>query len=214
MAAPVPRLPAVVNLTVAVAGLTATQNVLLNMFEDYFVGGAVTSRVGGLVNDIVRKYSFAEEEEGEADDDDDDDVDGGENARGDADTRIHCHDRPGAQLNYGLFLEFADLIEQLTEDFLGHVDIARLQALAAKEASAPALTKDDILTEIAEMCNVLVDRDDASSFVSIPYVAAALDWERFQEFVYDAHRVAEASVGDCDDDDDDEADEKDGGNTA
>lgn len=227
-------------LVISVPGLSLYQNALLSQFEDFFTCGSVTSRVGDNIREAVHKYVFPdesedknseeqeeeeEEEEGERDVNDEEKKEEGDDDNNDEKRRkkMHKTDHGGAQHNYGLFLQFANVIDSLVTEFVDGVDKSKLPA---KNPAGAAATKNggdsedekkeaadgkneqeseggDLLTDVAEICDLLVDSPGAAMFVSIPYVAAALDFDRFQDLIYDYKDMQDCSnVGGGDDEGD------------
>lgn len=188
-------------LPVSIPGLSPFHTQLLAEFEDFFASGEITSRVGNALRSAVQNYTFvdSEDEEGEEEEDD-------EKAQKPKD---HATDHEGAQRNYGIFLEFADMIDGLVTEFVESLDVSKIQpkkqaavdgaAAAAAESEETKVSADELMTKVAELCDMLVDHPMAGMFTSIPYVAAALDFGRFQELVYDHANIAAANVNDADD---------------
>jgi hypothetical protein len=185
----IPALPPLV-----VARLTPLQNALLNAFEDFFVSGAVTSRVGAALRQYAASYAYPPEDDSGSSSDDDDDAERPAN-RG--------SDFPGAQENFAKFLSFGELIDGLVGEFIAGVDVSQLPRDDSRER---APTSDDLLGDVAEICNALADDDAAAMFVSIPYVAAALEFARFDALVADTQAMACAVLDAAGEEDSDASD--------
>ena len=135
---------------------------------------------------MASKYHFAPENENEDDEKDEKE----EKQQSTTNT-----DHAGAQENYGQFLEFGNVIDSLVTYFVENVDLKQVfqgqqsQQEGDDETTVVSKQRDDLLTMVAEICNDLVDDPKAAMFVSIPYVAAALDFERFEDLILDTYEM-------------------------
>jgi hypothetical protein len=185
-------------IPVTVPGLSADQNALLTAFDDFFSGGRVTTAVGTQLREITQQWVFK-------DDDDDDEVEEDEE---DAE-RKNAHEEQNCA-NYALFMQWANFIDSIVTDFVGDHLSSKPAASGAEKAAAAAAAaagatkaeeeKQDgpaeaLLQEVAELCFSLVDSPHAASFISIPYVASALDYEQFVDLVYDTRCMIAHPVG-------------------
>jgi hypothetical protein len=124
--------------------------------DDFFAEGHVTSRVSNLLREIMGTYDFSVE-------------------RGVTDT-------PGALGNYAAFRRYAQLIDELLQEFTESVDLSQLP-MAENTASgdeAGLNTAESVAYELARLCAAVVDDAEvAGRYLCITYIAAGLDDDEF-----------------------------------
>lgn len=168
-------------------GVDAASAQLLEALDAWFSDGQVTDAVGGYLNGACLKYRY-------------DTVDDTEAAAGESKTDV-----PWAHENRKLFSDYSELIDRLLDDFVDK-EFPKQRAQWEKESAQrgdgedsdnPEFTKEEFAMSVVERC---ADASDDPTlrcrYLSVSYVAAAVDTSSFEELLAETLRMLRGGAED------------------